>query len=111
MEKILVTVTENFFDGHGSPDNGSVYKFITEDQNYKIFEKDFYYRDYELWDFDGVDYTISEFLEENKCEQGSDDHLYAQDGYHTTAYSVYWRVITDEQAIEYQEIIDKYNKI
>ena len=107
--KFLVTQTTYFFDPHGTPDEGGTYKFITENPVYEHVNPEHYFFSDTVEDCDSDDpLEILAFLEENKSNE---DNLYGEDGYNCEAVQYEVQKISDEQAADYQSIIDAYNSI
>ncbi len=89
--KLLVIATTLFVDPHGSSDEGSIEKFITSDKKYLKMHGHI---------FDNDDKVIDE-----------DDLQGSEDGYNSTYVSYLVKIISDEKAKEFSDIIKKYNKI
>lgn len=108
--KWLVIETQYFFDGHGTPDTGSVEKFITEEKVYSLSDPDSYYYSYELQyikekDFKDIN-EMKEALDEAVCK-----HLHESDGYNCSASKFKAKEITEEEAIIFSKIINDYKHL
>lgn len=92
--KLLVKEIVYFIDGTGEIEEGGDTKFITEDERYSKLDSDKYY--------------ISSCFLSNDIK---DIDLVDINEYYSTYSRYNVKTIIEEQAIEIQEILDKYNKI
>lgn len=99
----LVCSTEYFFDGHGEESSGASDYFITNAEIYSKLDTDKYYDG----DFGGDD-TI-EYVRGN--HQRDENHLYADDGYHCTAYGYSVIPISWQQAELIEVVLEDYSQL
>lgn len=111
MKHFLVTVITDFFDPHGSPDQGGVQKFVTQNGRYALLNPNAYYRD---WDVNTLvkddEMSDEDFLKSIKEAEYDSDYLQAEDGYNLDVQSYVVKEITEEQAKHFEYIINEYNK-
>lgn len=98
-QKYLIIRNNHFIDPHGSLDDGGETKEIAEGEYYDKIYKESLLEENQDKSFDGDEWIDSDEL------SGSED------GYN--AEVEFWDIkpITDEQAIVYKEIINKYKQI
>lgn len=91
IQKYLVIEQEVFIDPHGSADETeAVSKYIVDDARY--LERN------------------GKFIQHDEIV-GEDDLQASEDGYNSTASSYTVRAITDEEATNFANVIEAYNKI
>lgn len=94
MATYLVTKTTYFVDPHGSPDEGGVEKFITDNPYYLQFNT-----------------PDDKFVQHDELVD-ADDLRGSEDGYNSEVYSYSVREITDQKEIDYTNLIlDAYKKL
>lgn len=111
MKHFLVTVITDFFDPHGSPDQGGVEKFVTQNGRYALLNPNAYYPE---WDVNALvendKMSDEEFLKSIKKAEYNRNYLHAEDGYNLYVQSYVVKEITEEQAKHFEYIINEYNK-
>jgi len=112
MKYYLVIVTTDFFDPHGSPDEGGVVKFVTTNERYTQLNPNAYYIHWEVKALaDKTDMSDEDFIETIKESEYDPDCLSAEDGYNLEVQSYIVKEITEEQYKHFDYIINEYNKI
>ena len=112
-QKYLVVETQYFFDGHGTPEEGSITKFISDDRHWKFVKKNKYYGSYEFQFIDYDEFESEKELEEYIEQEIERDPNYmsAEDGYNCTACTYKIKKVTEEEAKEIETLIKKYEKL
>jgi hypothetical protein len=114
MKYYFVREYQYFVDPHGTPDEGGTKKFISQNPLFGFIDndEDLYYPkidqvDY-LWDTRSIE-KQEKYMKGLGTEE--EDLQSPEDGYNMEYYCYYVQEITEEQVGEYQEIIDRYNKL
>lgn len=101
----LVTQITKFIDPHGTPDFGGQVKFVSSNPLFEKITSLDHFR-YEIDGYDINDYD--DFIEEEKVDI---KEVYSEDGYNYEVYNYIVKSITEEEAKEYSQIIEAYNKL
>ena len=113
MKHFLIIKESHFFDPHGTPDAGSIQKFISTNERYQLLDGHAYYGS--DWNIETLmkdeTMTYEEIIKAIKDSEYNEDNLSAEDGYNLEAYTYTVKEITEEQAKQYKEIINQYEKI
>lgn len=100
---LLVKVETEFYDPHGSPDDGGTVKFVEKIES----QEDWWYNDQH-----GNPYADGEtYNDEGVLRDEDDTEYYGEDGYNCEVEWTSINYITEEQYNEYKEIIEKYDNL
>lgn len=97
---ILVKYTNMFFDPHGFPDEGHFY--------YNVVLLDDFLRDYPKAK-ENKTYTWNE--EKSKLVKLDNADYSSEDGYNCQIEFFTYKIITQEEALKYEKIIEEYNNL
>lgn len=112
MKYYLVIVTTDFFDPHGSPDEGGVVKFVTTNERYAQLNPEAYYSSWDVNTLvDKTDMPDEDFIKTIKESEYDPEYLQAEDGYNLQVQSYVVKEITEEQFKHFDYIINEYNKL
>jgi len=103
MKYYLKKYQQDFYDGHGSPDEGEKQYEVVHGKNYDVLKEGAWYEDNEEWDGETPEEEFQEFDEEKDRS--------AMDGYNSEEYSFGIKEITEEQAQDFKERISKYEEL
>lgn len=96
----LVKTKTYFIDPHGTPDSAGKSKCVDSGDKADEFYKEWLLAEHNEEEY----YQHDEWLKEEELRAG-------EDGYNSECTSYEIKLITEEQAKEYQEIINQYNKL
>ena len=110
--KYLIKQKNYFISDHREEDFAGIDKFITESGYYKLLSDGKLYPMWLYQDAENENMTIKQLADfKNEIDNFNSEDLGPDDGYNCEASSFEVREITEEEAIEFQKIIDDYNRL